>query len=285
MTTSGENGYYCQPSENDNLEQGDIFRIDIVAPSADENKRIFRTKDGQHGSLFFEGNREAGIFSQTELENLLNIVTRTEFHTDPFRETPDGQHEMVVVAARLFPYFIIATQTCDISGQDKPSLPWATILPIITLENTCKTEKLPFQTQNNNMTIHEFVGKCYELSSCLSHTTASNYGESIREIIRKWMPQLNKGDLKNDVGMIRNFLNQYHTKGYMFPLPSNEALGIPESYVDFTSTYSVPLNKILNIKQHRLACIKTPYREEFARKFADFFSRIALPKPMRPEKI
>ena len=124
MTTNSKGQFYTNPDEF--LQQGDIFRIDIVAPIADTQTRIFRSIDGRHGSVVFEENCEGKIFEKDELKALLGNSPLTDLHTQPFWRTSDGQEEMVVVYAQLFQYFIIATQTCDVSGRDKKPLPCMT---------------------------------------------------------------------------------------------------------------------------------------------------------------
>jgi len=281
--TSSEANFYTTPS--DHLEQGDIFYLDLVAPIADEIKRIFRTEDGRHGSLFFEGNARAKVFSQSELEELLQTSNRTELHTDPFRETLDGQQEMVVVAGRLFQYFIIASQTCDISGKNGKSLPWAIVLPIITISYTCKNQCLPFKSIDDQMTIHDFICSKLQDSEKLQSATEFEYGEEIRNITSELLEKKNNGKILEDIRQIKNFLNNYHKKGYMFPLTEKPDFKVPESYVDFTAAYSVPTDKLLSVKENRFARINTPYREDFAQHFANFFARVALPTPMKPKDV
>jgi hypothetical protein len=72
---------------------------------------------------------------------------------------------------------------------------------------------------------------------------------------------------------------------YIYYIAPDEDYGVPESYVDFCRVYTVSTNTIGNLKDRRLAVLKTPYREEFAKKFADYYARIAIPYPMRGEPI
>jgi hypothetical protein len=69
---------------------------------------------------------------------------------------------------------------------------------------------------------------------------------------------------------------------FMFSLPADATFRLPESYIDFTAVYTVHTSKLLAIQDLRFAMIADPYRIDFAQKFGSFFSRVALPKPMRP---
>lgn len=283
MAKINNDSYYTIPNEH--LEQGDIFRIDIVSPAADEVQRIFRSKDGRHGSVVFEENCEAMIFSRAELDNLLENTSQTPLHTRPFSKSPDGQEEMVVVFSRLFHYFIIATQTCDICGLDKDPHEWATILPIITLAELCKNEPLPFKKTERIMTIQEFLNEYCEESSELENATDIEYGHVIKNIVKDLAESATDKNVKEDAKYIKKYLNEYHKPMYIYYLAADQTVAMPESFIDFTSAYTVPTSKLLALKNTRFIKISNLYRTDFAQKFGLFFSRIALPQPMRPPKI
>jgi len=281
MAQTNRNSYYAGPGEA--LEQGDIFRVDIVGPAADEVQRIFRTRDGRHGSVVFEENCDATVFSREELEALLETTSRSPLHTDPFHKTQDGHEEMVVVFSRLFRYFMIATQTCDICGIDKGPIEWATILPVIPLADFCKSEPLPFASIDMPITIHEFVKNHCEEDERLETASDIEYGGVLRGIVKSLVGSALNKRVKQDVGYVRNYLKSYYNNIYMFLLPEDPKFQLPECYVDFTSAFTVPTGKLLAIRALRFAKIADPYRNHFAKKFGDFFARVALPKPMRPE--
>jgi len=283
MTEINTDQFYSPPDSF--LQQGDIFRIDLVSPAADEIQRIFRSKDGRHGSIVFEENCDARVFSRIELDNLLNNAKRSDLHTQPFRPTIDGQDEMVVVFARLFKYFIIDTQTCDISEQDHKPLPWASILPVITLEDMCKTVLFPFDYTSEPTTIHDFVTKQYPDSDNLESSNENDYSNILREIIKKWLEFVEPKNLEKEVNRIKNYLDGYYNKKWVFSLPYNQRYNVPESHVDFTTIFTIPRDKLVQIQGHRFVRIESPYRDDFAQKFGTFFSRIALPTPMKPQKL
>lgn len=119
------------------LSQGDVFHIDLVAPMADPEKRIFRTIDGRHASVIKPNGSDGRIFSYDELMSVIQALQPRQ-RVFPFQKTSDGKSEMVLVYADLLEYFIIISQTCDISGIDSPTKPTCTILPVITLAQYCR---------------------------------------------------------------------------------------------------------------------------------------------------
>ena len=280
MPKVSNNSYYAVP--NSYLQQGDIFRIDLVAPAADQVQRIFRTEDGRHGSVVFEENCNARVFSRDDLENLLAATSRTLLYTSPFHQTPDGQDEMVVVFARLFRYFIIATQTCDISGKDKAPSQWATILPLIPIVDLCKTEPFPLAGTSQILTIHQFVNNYCQESEKLKNVNDMGYAPTVKQLLTKCAKSHSNKKVRDDAAHIKNYLSSYHKSLFMFPIPHDSNFNLPESYVDFTLTFTVPTSKLLTIRNRRFARINDPYRMHFAQSFGHFFERVALPKPMRP---
>jgi len=280
MPKVNNNSYYTAPTSY--LQQGDIFRIDLVAPAADEVQRIFRTKDGRHGSLVFEENCDGRVFGRKELDKLLESAPQAGFYTKPFHLTPDGQEEMVVVFARLFRYFIIATQTCDISGKDKSPQDWATILAVITLADLCRTETFPFSATGQLMTIHDFVKTYCDRSDEFEDTSDMDYAPNLRQIVADSAKLATNKKVLQDIRHLKNYLSSYYNKIFMFSLPADSEFALPESYVDFTSAFTVPTSKLLALQSRRFATIVDPYRIEFAKRFGEFFARVALPKPMRP---
>lgn len=280
MTEVRNQPYYADP--NRYLQQGDIFRLDLVAPAADEVQRIFRAKNGRHGSVVFQEDCEARVFSRDELDELLAATSQRVLHTKPFHQTPDGQNEMVVVFARLFRYFVIATQTCDISGKDKAAFESAIILPVIPLMDLCRSEPMPFASTHETLTIHEFVTRYCEKSEELQSVGDMDYGNALRNFVDRCATSAHNKNVRKDAKFIGNYLKRYYEKGYMFSLPGDEGFGLPESYVDFTAAFTVPTSKLLALESLRFATIIDPYRLAFAQKFGYFFARIALPKPMRP---
>jgi hypothetical protein len=275
--------YYAAPDEF--LQQGDIFRVAVVGPAADEKARIFRTPDGRHGSAVFEENCDARVFSQASLcQTLRSLVGRTDLHTEPFRLTPDGQGEMVVVYARLFRYFIITSHTCDISGKDHRALPWTTIVPVLTLAEICRNERLPFKSQDGPMTIEDFLSLTQDCAG-LGQLDEMNYSAGVRQVVTKLMNAGLKGKILQDVQKVRNWLNQYHERGFLFSLPPNPQYKLPEGCVDFSAVFTVPTGKIEALKSYRIARVIEPFRGDFAKKFADRFARSTLPKPMKPDDL
>lgn len=289
-----EGGWYCKPA--DFLEQGDVFGLDVVAPFADFTQRLFRTEDGRHGSAVFEEGVPATVFSRTELENTLRISTRTRLHTAPFGVTEDDQCEMVVVHAMLVRYFVIASQTCDVSGIDAEPLSHVLVVPIRTLVETCQSERLPFyagdpgspfvgQTHpTEDLTIHEYLVDRCKKDELLKHTAPADYGAALRLVVEDWMPTKGTTE-KQNAGLIKSFINNQFKLGHVDYLPDAPKFDVPEGIVDFSMIFTASRQLLVAQKEKRLARIADPYRDAFSRRLADQISRIATPRPKKPDKL
>ena len=276
--------FYLKPGPH--LEQGDIFRIELVAPMADRQQRIFRTTDGRHGSVVFEGSCGGRVFSRGDLESLLNRSSPDALRTQPFVQTPDGHAEMVVVYARLLRYFVIATQTCDISGEEggRSPLDWACVLPFIPLADMCKYESLEVPGHNEPMTVHEYVSTNCDPNGILENVSDAEYGKTMRQLIKKWLETATKKN-KQGIGAVRKLLNDPDSKGFLFYLRADIGLQMPEGVVDFTAIFTVPREDLENLQQLRIARIGPAHREKFSQAFGNFFSRIATLEQIKPDKV
>lgn len=265
----------------DFLQQGDIFCQKVVTPVVDTEKRIFRTTDGKHGSVVFSDGVSAKVFEESELVETLIRCNRTPLHTDPFCLTEDGIPEMVVVHSTLTSYFIIATQTCDICGVDRKQLPTAIILPVFTVPDICRNQRLPFQSMaNREMSIEKFLEQNAGATHLRSEADPFKYPDLLRDLITAWKPDKK---FEQDRGRLRNYLGKLHEKGWMYFLKQSEDFQVPESYVDFSVAYTVPTAKLVELKESRIARLSDNIRNHFSREFADMLSRIALPAPIKPE--
>lgn len=108
----------------------------------------------------------------------------------------------------------------------------------------------------------------------------------VRSLIDQWSPGRNSPDRQ-----VRNKIREYirdtvdNRKLYIYYLPYASALNVPESMVDFCKLYTVSTNMLENLKPHRIATIKTPYREQFAEKLAYYLSRVATPASIAPPEV
>lgn len=264
---------------SDFLQQGDIFRQEVVCPTVDTVKRIFRASDGRHGSVVFAENVSGKIFDESELRSTLTATTRTPLHTDPFHTTSDGHPELVVVHGTLTSYFILASQTCDVSGIDKAALPTSIILPIRTVLEICRYEKLPFASMDNEaLSIEEFVERNSLNKNLRSINDAFSYPDAMRKLLLEWTPT-NKS-VASDKGRVKNYLEKQLKTNWMYYLQADSTFGVPESCADFSVAYTVPTARLASLKDGRIARLGDPYRDQFAQAFATRISRIAVPKPM-----
>ena len=265
------------------IQQGDIFRQDVVTPIVDAQKRIFRATDGRHGSVVFADGAAARVFEESELEESLNSCVRSPLHTDPFVPTSDGHPELVVVHATLTSYFIVVSQTCDVCGVDKPALPTTIILPVLTVQDICRFQRLPFPSMSNQeVTIEEFIEANAKVAGLRKQVDAFSYPQTVRKIFATWKPATQA--LEQDRNKIRNYLDGVQKKGWMHFLKQDEKFQVPESYVDFSVALTVPTEKLVAMKDARIACIADPYRMKFAQEFSNRLSRVAVPVPSKPDK-
>jgi hypothetical protein len=116
------------------LSQGDIYKYPIVAPIGDTETRLFRSIDAKHGSWVFETGAPCKAFGVDDLTAVLKLYPEDELRTKPFQKTHDNQSEMTIVYSDLIHYFVIASQTCDIAGQEKEQHFLSTILPLTTIK-------------------------------------------------------------------------------------------------------------------------------------------------------
>jgi hypothetical protein len=182
-----EPSFYASPDEY--LQQGDIYRQEVVTPIVDTEKRLFRAADGRHGIAVFSEGATGNVFDEEELRTHLRNLTgsaRTPLHTEPFELTGQGEPEFVVVQSKQASFFVIATQTCDVSAEDKPVRPTAIILPILTLLDICKNERLNFRT-GGDATIENFL-------DTNAHATLKReldpfaYSNKVRAVLSEWQP-------------------------------------------------------------------------------------------------
>jgi hypothetical protein len=111
-----------------------------------------------------------------------------------------------------------------------------------------------------------------------STTEAIAYAEKLRMLLEDWKPT-DKNDQTNQ-RRIANYLNKIRqTSGHLYYLSADPAHSLPELMVDFCATYTVSPRQLSNFATRRVARIGDPYRDHFARAFADRISRIAVPQP------
>lgn len=278
----------------DYLSQGDIFRIDLVAPMADIDISIFRTVDGRHTDNIDPDGVKGRIFNYEELLSLIETLPPDQ-RLFPFQRTSNEKYEKVLVSADLLKYFIVISQTCDISGVDHPAKPICTIAPIITIAQHCQNRvSIPYKDQKNNqetlliVSIPDYMSDKFDHSFKDRLSDDFTFPEYIRENLDNWSKKAKNGSseqkllsgLKNSLNTIMG--NKRLDIYYIAPDKENK---VPESYIDFCRLYTITMVLMESLKDKRIAMLKSPYREEFAKKFADYYARIATPSPMRGEPI
>lgn len=262
------------------LQQGDIFKIDVVCPIIDTEQRLFRSVDGRHGSVVFSGSSPGKVFEPRDLLKTLEERVQTPLHTKPYCLTPDGHPELVVVHATKTSHFIVASQTCDISGCDKKALDTCIILPIRTILEVCRNERLPFDNEGSNYTIEEYVDSvCGSDLKMRDVDDPLSYPDRLRELMDSWNPATKAKN--EEKSRIKNYLKKLCESNWTYYLQPDSELQIPASFVDLAVAYTVPVLKLEQLKEHRVARLGDPYRDQFSQAFGNRLSRIAVPEPMR----
>ena len=200
---------------------------------------------------------------------------------------------MVIVYGELLDAFIVASQTCDISGVDSTPKPFASVLPIVTLAGYFSRQKLPIGLPPEeykdfdkwdtilNYLLKKFPGKLEEISN-----DPFILPGKVRDILQTWQPPKNSKDreIKNKIKEIINSLSDQR-KLYAYYLPACVEMGISEGFIDFCRLYTMPIETLQELLPRRIGTISTPYREHFAAQLANYLSRIALPFPISSPKI
>lgn len=277
---------------NPHLAQGDIFGLSLVTPLADDEIRILRTETGLHGTHVFAG--EPGrIFGYDDLLETIDALPREELPR-PFHNRGGIPLEKVVVFGDLVEYFMIASQTCDVSGIEKNSAKtFAAIVPVIPVSAFLSRERLPIGLSTEDVadetqwsTIVDYLQT--QLSEDLSDVRDDAFvlPARIRELLGSWKPP-KKTTERQIRGRIVNVLSDTVNprKNYIYYLPANTDLRVPEAYVDFTRLFSVVTEKLQQLMPQRVCTLATPYREEFASKLGSYLSRIATPVPLTPPNV
>jgi hypothetical protein len=269
------------------LSQGDIFKIDLVAPMADTEKLIYRTVDGQHINNILPDGTNGRIFIYEELLSLIETFS-SEQRFFPFQQT-----ERVIVSANLLRYFIVLSQTCDISGVDHPAKPNCAIAPILTIAQHCQNKvsikyKDPKTNQENSLTVNipDYMNEKIDSSFKDKSSDDFAFPNYLRENLDNWSKKLkNESPEHKLINGLKNSLNMIieNKKLEIYYLAQDQENGVPESYIDFCRVYTIQTVLIEKLKDKRIATLKSPYREQFARKFAEYYARIATPYPMRGE--
>jgi hypothetical protein len=271
----------------DYLAQGDIFRLELVLPMPDTQKRIFRTPEGRHGKLVLEAGG-GYAFSESDLLQTLESLP-LEDRLLPFQRTPDGDYELVIVAADLLRHFIVVSQTCDISGVDSPASPLCVIARVMTIAEFCRTEKVPFPSAATGAekTIVTFLAE--RLGEHIKQEAENDltFPDYLRKALDDWKAKDTRESPDARIrGAIKTLLNNIVGNKQLntYYLHPDAARGGPESFVEFSYLFTVRTGLLIEHQGSRIATLSSPYREEFAQRFAHYYMRIATPVPHRGEK-
>ena len=275
------------------LSQGDIFHLDLVAPLADPDIRIFRTVDGRHLNLTDQVNGRTGIFTPDELVTTMQDLPPDQ-RRPPFQKSIDGIHEMVLAYADLLKYFMIISQTCDVSGIDSDPKPTCTIIPITTLAQFCQQENvlLPYRDpeteQNTTETVNiaDYFADFFDPSFRDMVLDDFGFPRYLSQNIKTWQKEAGKnGGKQVFLSKIRNSLRDItqNKRFYIYYIKPDRDHEIPDCFADFLRVYTVSIQIIQSIKDNRIGMITSPFRDELVQKFSYCYQRIATPYPMESD--
>lgn len=292
--------FYGEPEKY--LAQGDIFSLDLVLPFADSKKRIFRAPSGRPADRIPYEGKKGLVFSEEELLAVISNLPQAK-QVSPFDPIKADGLEMVIADAALSKFFIIASQTCDISGVDHSQRPVCVIAPIMTLASFFLSEATEAKKEDGeaggrildylNQKLRDDPNVCKNTdiqSRDLYEAVLDDFGfpDYIRSVLPVWKPK--KNDEQNFRGKLIGFLKEIVKNGkhstYYLPKRNGRSASterIPEGYIDYTRLYSVPTAQLEERIDARPATILSPYKEEFAQRMSMYYSRIATPSPIEGE--
>ncbi|MCS6859461.1 MAG: hypothetical protein NZT92_03970 [Abditibacteriales bacterium] len=222
------------------LAQGDIFQLELVVSIPDTQKRIFRTPDGRHGKLVSEASG-GRVFSESDLLQTINSLPPEE-QLLPFQRTSEGDYELVVVSAELLKYFIIVSQTCDISGVDSPPNPVCVIARVMTITEYCRSVEVPFPPNNEKKTIVAFLTE--KLGESIRRESADDlrFPDYLRQALENWKARDTKESpdarIRNTIkNLLNNIVENRQVNTYY--VRSDVTRRVPESFVEFSYLYPV----------------------------------------------
>ncbi|MCC7086534.1 MAG: hypothetical protein IT427_16165 [Pirellulales bacterium] len=196
---------------------------------------------------------------------------------------------MVVVYGDLFEYFILASQTCDVSGNDGPAKPFAAICPVVTMGEMLARERFPISKESRkdpakSTTVVDYLQETLQKDFSADRDDPFTLPNRVRDALAEWQPATSSE--KETRGRIKNILSESSfKKSYLYYLPADVAFNMPECYVDFTRLFSVVTERVSSIASNRVCTLVSPYREDFGSKLGSYLSRVATPSPLAPPKI
>lgn len=266
---------YLAPEKH--LSQGDIFCCHLLGAYGGTNLTVLREDSGKRPSEQFTS--VGGV----------KFVKAADISQYPISQ------EIVSCQVEHLSHFMLASQTCDVAGDDHPALPTCLVLKIITFCDFVNGAALPFKWQEGGkstikqITLNEFLlanldqeGVAIIKQAC---DNQSAYPEALRAALKAWKPKANSNELTFK-SKLQNFLTDItnNKEGRTYYLPADEQFNIPEAFIDLTAVFPVATEDIQTAIGSRLATLANPYKEDFSQRLGVRFSRVAVPVLVRGEK-
>jgi len=266
----------CEPE----LLQGDVFGLPVALPRASLAITACDLNAGGGGSAAPPG---------TPYRLTVEVVAQHDGTLAPtaFQGAGLQTHDPSYVVARtvICDYFLLGSQSCDVSGEGKLDL--TCIVPFWPLGRLLGSELLPITSsseRDGRMSIVSYLTQEYDEDFSGVADVDMDMPDKVRATITKHLAKAataQKDVLKRLRKLIsEELVNPFRKSTYY--LPAVPALCVPEGYADLGQVYTIPLAELEERRDKRLAQLSGSYREHFSRQLGDLLSRVAVPEPLRP---
>jgi hypothetical protein len=266
---------YLAPEKH--LSQGDIFCCHLLGTYGGTNLTILREDSGDRPSAKFTS--VGGV----------KFLKAAEVNQYPISQ------EIVSCPVEHLSHFMLASQTCDVAGDDHSALPTCLVLKMTTFCDFVSGGELPFKWQEGKESIikqialSEFLFANLDKEGVAALKKVDNdqgaYPGALREALKAWKPKANSNE-HTFKSKLQNFLTDItnNKEGRTYYLPADAKFKIPEGFVDLTAVFPVNTDDVQASSGSRLATLANPYKEDFSQRLGVRFSRVAMPVPVRGEK-
>jgi len=194
-----------------------------------------------------------------------------------------GVEYPVAVYAYVVDYFMVGSQTCDISGPGRGTR--ACVVPYFTLGQVLASQTVPVTRDDGSESSTTIVDRLErEFGADFSGVSDIHMDlpARVRDFVRERLGVETKQHQKT-LRQVLNAINQRLLNPGMgvYYLPEARDLEFPEGYADLRQVYTMSLDELETHSDKRLASLAGSYREEFGRALGDLLSRVAVEEPRR----
>jgi hypothetical protein len=188
---------------------------------------------------------------------------------------------LVVAYGDLWEYFVLASNTCDASGEGRK--PYLCVLPYVPFAHGLRDRKAPLglatrsqrKDQDRWVSVLGFLRD--EAGVDLSSVAVDELPRAFRDAVKELGPPLPEADIK----LLRKVAGDtppMAKRNYAYWVPGTEAAPlVPDGYVDFVQVCMLSNDRLQGFADRRIATLRSPYREQFSHKLGNYLSRVAVP--------